>query len=96
MTHKVSRRTVLKTVGTAVSAGAVLSAGIMPVIAQPSKSACTHDHKTWGYQLGALMVDPSLSQAEKDVLLASAVCLDCGTQIEPDGLSYSEHMPAKT
>ena len=90
--HKLSRRNVLAT-GSAM--GAVAALGIAPAIASASLSGCNHSHQKLGFRLGALMVDPSLSAPEKDILLATTVCSDCHTHIEPQGLSYSEHMPAK-
>jgi len=86
MQSKMSRRDVLATTtATAVLATIGLSSS--------AQAACGHNHKTLGYQLGVQMVDPSLSQAEKAKLLANANCVTCGAGIEPEGLSYSEHMP---
>ena len=86
MTHTISRREVLaaSAVGiTAVTLGAT-----------SAFAGCGLDHKKMGYRLGALMVDPTLNAVEKRRLLAIAKCPSCGTAIEPDGLSYGEHMQA--
>ncbi len=94
MDHKISRRSVLATGIAGIAASAVVGLGIAPAHATTAHAGCNHSHQKLGFQLGALMVDPSLSNAEKDVLLAATVCPDCHTQIKPQGLSYSEHMPA--
>ena len=92
MKNTISRRSLL---ASGVAASAVIGLGIAPISAMASTVAdCAGDHKKWGYRLGALMVDPTLDQAEKDILLATAVCPHCHTKIEAQGLSYSEHMPA--
>jgi len=84
MTNTISRRNVL---ATTAAVTATLAMGGPPAFA-----GCGHDHKKMAYRLGALMVDPALSSAEKHRLLANAKCPSCGTAIEPDGLSYGEHM----
>jgi len=99
MNHKISRRSVLATGVAGIAASAVVGLGIAPALASTANASsahigCSHSHQKLGFQLGALMVDPSLSDPEKDILLATTVCPDCHAQIEPQGLSYSEHMPA--
>ena len=84
--HTMSRRALLAT--TAATA-AIATIGL----STPAMAACSHNHKKLGYRLGTQMVDPNLSRAEKAKLFANARCPDCGTAIEPDGLSYGEHMP---
>ncbi len=84
MKNTISRREVLA--ATTVGMAALAIGGTSAF------AGCGHDHKKMGYRLGALMVDPALSSAEKHRLLANAKCPSCGTTIEPDGLSYGEHM----
>ena len=86
MKNTLSRRDVL----------AATSAGTAAVVLGGTSAfaGCGHDHKKMGYRLGALMVDPTLSSVQKRRLLAKAKCPSCGTAIEPDGLSYGEHMQA--
>ncbi len=94
MNHKISRRSVLATGVAGIAASTVIGMGIAPALASSAHVGCNHSHQKLGFQLGVLMVDPSLSGPEKDILLATTVCPDCHTQIKPQGLSYSEHMPA--
>ena len=83
--NTITRRNLLAT----TAAGTVaLVAGSTVVFA-----GCGHDHRKMGYRLGAMMVDPTTSSAEKARVLASARCPGCGATIEPDGLSYGQHMP---
>lgn len=84
MRQTISRRDVL---ATGVASATILTAGSTAAFAR-----CGKDHKKMGYRLGALMVDPTLTSAKKAQILANAKCPDCGTAIEPDGMSYGEHM----
>ncbi len=86
MKNAISRRNVL---AAGVAGTAALAIGSTSAFA-----VCGYAHKKLGYRLGALMVDPALSSAEKHRLLARAKCPSCGTDIAPDGLSYGEHMQA--
>ena len=84
MKNTLSRREVLAASAAGIAAIAVGSTSAF--------AGCGHDHKKMGYRLGALMVDPTLSSAEKHRLLANTNCPSCGTAIEADGMSYGEHM----
>ncbi len=84
MKNIISRRDVLVT---GVAGATALTLGGASAFA-----GCNQDHKKMAYRLGALMVDPALSLAEKRRIQANAKCPSCGTAIEPDGLSYGEHM----
>ena len=86
MNNTISRRDVL--------AATVAGTAVVALGGTSAFAGCGHDHKKMGYRLGALMVDPTLSSAQKRRLLANAKCPSCGTAIEPDGLSYGEHMQA--
>ncbi len=86
MRNAISRRKMLSTIVLSVVA---LGTGRVAALA-----ACSHDHKKIGYRLGAAMVDPTTSNADKSRALAQAQCPSCGISIEPDGLSYGEHMQA--
>jgi hypothetical protein len=84
MKNDISRRKML--ISTATGA-VVLAAGSSAAFA-----GCGQNHKKLGYRLGAIFVDPTLDEATRNQLLASANCPDCGIKIEPDGLSHGEHM----
>ena len=87
MKNTISRRDVL-----AVTAAGTTAIALGALGSTSAFAGCNHDHKKMVYRLGALMVDPALCAAEKGRLLANTKCPSCGSVIEPDGLSYGEHM----
>jgi len=84
MKNTISRRDVLVTTAAATATLAIAST--------PALAKCSRDHKKMAYRFGTIVVAPDLPINAKAQLLARAKCPSCGIAIEPDGLSYGEHM----
>ena len=84
MKNTISRRDVLATSAAATAA--------LAITGTPALAACSLDHKKMAYRFGTIVVAPNLTINAKAQLLARAKCPSCGTAIEPEGLSYGEHM----
>ena len=77
----------------AFTGGAIGAASAnMAARAEDHIADCSALHETLGHRLGALVVDPALSEAQKAHAIKKAACPNCGTGIAPSGLAFGKHM----